>query len=214
MNKIVDEVISGKTDDKSTVSAGTFGLLALLFGEFGIHDFSMGWWKLGCGHLSLMLLGVMSLGFWTQGFLGPTLIVGSWAWAIGEVFYYRGKDVWWRADQIKDFLATARVTEILTGFMILLIGHLIHAIIVGKNCYASGCSGAGWTIVIIVWIGLVPFIINIICIFKTFTLRGKLSKWQLTDKRVIRNTIGVACLSIVIVALLVATIIVAFMNMR
>ena len=208
MDETTDKMISGKTDDKTTISAGTFGLLAFLFGEFGIHDFGMGWWKQGCSHLLLILLGIASVGFWPHGFLGPTLIVGSWAWAIGEVFYYRKKDVWWRADRAKDFLVTARVTEFLTGLLILPIGHLIYIAIAGQNNYASRRASFVLTFVFIICIEFIPFIIDIICIVKTFALRRKLSKWQLVDGRVVRNTIGVACLSIVMVALLKSVIVV------
>ena len=146
------------------ISPGSYGLLALFFGWLGVHDFAARYYKYGFLHLIMAVVALCVLPVNISSFLPPTLLFASWLWAIWEVVQFRKTFSIVRTQEVekRDYVIKAMVTEFFTVVSIIVVAVAIYFVISSKNCYASGCAGAGWAVAITIGIGFIPFVVAMV----------------------------------------------------
>jgi len=220
-NEIADNDATGKQKfiGKPKLSREVFNSLAFLFGGLGIHDFGMGWWVQGCTHLVWTALGVLSFAFLPNGsFLPPILIVGSWLFAIGEVFYYGKSGIWTQtttraknqALKQKEYLVVAKIAEVVGMLAIIANIVVMFFAINAKNCSASGCSGAGGAIVLAFCISTPLTLLGTLIIISALRLYGKIPNQSANTARhhTAMKSLGI----VLIIAVIAAISVLIFLN--
>ena len=195
------------------VSVGVFSVLAFFLGVFGAHDFAVGWKRQGWWHIATLVAAAIAVRFISiSSFLPPTLVFGGWLWAIVEMIDYRKKYSSLDPSVLRrrDCLAITVTAEVLSSVAIILDVVFIRLIALAKSCYGSGCSGAGWGIVLMVWISILPVILMIAFNISAFSCYKKLSEWEKKDKAVIVNRTIAKCLCILWVILTILVFITGF----
>ena len=210
------------TNDSVSISKGAFGTLAFLLGIIGIHDFAAKRYLCGCGHLALFIAAIVTHNVVIPNivtynnsfvyFLPIVLILGSWTWAVIESVHYQKKNsnVVAREEQIKKFTTMSIATEIITGLLILLVILAIAINIPGRNCYASGCDGAGFAVVFEVVIGAPIVFLDIFLIRTTLSQRKDYLIQYEQTKTISNHTaaigiLGIFLVTIILLAILITT---------
>ena len=198
-------------DDDETpqkkISPSSYGLLALFFGWLGIHDFSAGRHGYGCLHLIMAVIALCVLPFDISSFLPPTLLFVSWLWAIWETIQFRkANTLHVRTQEVDkhDYVTKAKVTEFFTVISIIAVAIAIYFVGSSRNCVASGCSGAGWAIVIAIGIGFIPFTVAVVLLIGELVSHHKMPQELKKDKTLKNHTIAMCCLGFI---LLLATVV-------
>ena len=204
--------MDGKTNSKDcAIPKGVFGILAFFLGALGVHDFATRRYLYGCYHLALTILGIVVFRSSQSSFLPPTLILGSWAWAIAEnITYQKSTDVVVTKNGLmRSFSVTSIVAEVATGLTILLSILATVINIQGRDCYASGCSAPGWAIVFEIWIGLPVVFVTIFLVSVALAQRKNLPTAYKHNGKVLYHTIASGVLGIIsitaIILMLLAT---------
>ena len=199
--------IEASAERRKMISSSSYGLLALFFGWLGIHDFRAERYGYGCVHLIMAAIALCILPFGISNFLPPTLLFISWLWAIWEAIRFRKTSdvlhVQTYEVKIRDYVIKAKVADFFTIVAIFAVIAAIYFVISFKNCYASGCSGAGWAIVIAISIGFIPFVIAVTLLISELASYYRMPE-VLKNNTVLKNyTVAMCCLGSI---LLVATV--------
>ncbi len=199
--------IEASAERRKMISSSSYGLLALFFGWLGVHDFSAERYGYGCVHLIMAAIALCILPFDISNFLPPTLLFISWLWAIWEAIRFRKtSDVLYiqtHEANTRDYIIKAKVADFFTVIAIVAVIATIYFVISSKNCYASGCSGAGWAIVIAIGIGFIPFVVAVTLLIGEFALYYRMSEVLKKNSILKNHTIIMCCLGSI---LLIATI--------
>ena len=195
----------------TNVSKNVFGILAFFLGALGIHDFAMGRYLYGCGHLALVVVAITIFSFNHNGVLPPSLALGSWVWAIRENVIYQkyGENTITEKNQMRSFLAIAIVAEVITMLVIVLSIIAMVTVLQFRNCYTAGCDGIGWTIVLEVWIGLPAILMMIFLINTALMQRKKYLTLYGSNKIIQYHTIILGILSVVLIIAIIIIILLA-----
>lgn len=197
------------------ISPSSYGLLALFFGWLGIHDFRAGCFGYGCLHLIMAVVALCVLPFDISSFLPPTLLFASWLWAIWETIRYRKTPniVHARTQEVdkRDYITKAKVTEFFAIIAIIAVVVTIYFVGSSRNCSASGCSGAGWAIVIAIGIGFIPFTVAVVLLIGELVSYHKMPQVFKKDTALKNHTIAMYCLGFVLLLVTVVLIILSAM---
>lgn len=202
-----ESAVDSSDSRQEKISPRSYGLLALFFGWLGIHDFSAGRHDYGCIHFIMALIALCVFPFSVSSFLPPTLLFASWLWAIWETIQFRKTNiVHARTQEVdkRDYIIKAKVTEFFA--IIAIIAVVVTTYFVGnsRNCSASGCSGAGWAIVIAIGIGFIPFTVAVVLLISELVSYHKMSQVLKKDTVLKNHNIAMYCLGF---ALLLVTVV-------
>lgn len=193
------------------ISPSSYGLLALFFGWLGIHDFRAGCFGYGCLHLIMAVVALCVFPFNVSSFLPPTLLFASWLWAIWETIQYRKTPnvVHARTQEVdkRDYITKAKVTEFFAIIAIIAVVVTIYFVGSSRNCSASGCSGAGWAIVIAIGIGFIPFTVAVVLLIGELVSYHRMPQVFKKDTALKNHTIAMYCLGFILLLVTVALII-------
>ncbi len=194
MSKTID------TDERMPISKWAFGIMAFFLGALGAHDFAAKRYLYGLMHAVLTILAVVIFYFSQSSFLPPTLFFGSWVWAIAENVAYQksSNNVVTQEGQMRSFLALAITAEVIVGLAILLGIWAIAMNDKRAHCYASGCSAAGWMIVIELYVGVPILFVTAFFIAAALAQKKNLSAGYRRSKSVLYHTIGLGVLSMLL----------------
>ncbi|MDO4746794.1 MAG: hypothetical protein Q4A70_00400 [Candidatus Saccharibacteria bacterium] len=206
-----ESAVDSSDSRQEKISPRSYGLLALFFGWLGIHDFSAGRHDYGCIHFIMTVIALCVFPFNVSSFLPPTLLFASWLWAIWETIQYRKTSnvVHARTQEVdkRDYVIKAKVTECFA--IIAIIAVVVTTYFVGsfRNCSASGCSGAGWAIVIAIGIGFIPFTVAVVLLIGELVSHHKMPQELKKDKTLKNHAIAMCCLGFILLLVTVALII-------
>ena len=181
---------------RGKISLRLYGLLAIFLGGLGIHDFAVKEWRLGCTHLVLTILAILSFRFISiDSFLPPTLLFINWVFAIVELIKYRKNisTIEPFINQRKTFLINAIVADSL--MILVILAHVLFLLFLtsSRSCYASGCDSAGWAVVILVWISALPIMMAVFFVVNAFSQYKRLSREDKSNKIIRLNALIMDC---------------------
>ena len=207
LNNSQRSAIGDNNNRQTIISSSSYGLLALFFGWLGVHDFRAERYGYGCVHLIMAAIALCVLPFNISSFLPPTLLFVSWLWAIWEAIRFKKTSnalhVQTHEVKIRDYAIKAKVTEFFVIVAIVAVIAAIYFVISSKNCYASGCSDAGWAIAITIGIGFIPFMVAVILLIGDFVSYYRMPEALKKNSTLKNHTITMCCLGSI---LLIATI--------
>ena len=146
----------------------------------------------------------------------PTLLFASWLWAIWETIRYRKTPnvVHARTQEVdkRDYVIKAKVTEFFAIIAIIAVVVTTYFVGSSRNCFASGCSGAGWAIVIAICIGFIPFTVTVVLLIGELVSYHKMPQVLKKDKTLKNHTIAMCCLGFILLLATVALIFLFFLS--
>ena len=197
---------------KQAISKEAFGILAFLLGAFGVHDFAAKRYSYGFGHLALTFLAIVLFSSSQSSFLPPTLILGSWVWAIVENNAYQkssGNTAATQKDETRGHLAFAKTAEV---FLCLAILSGIATIVMTIQSRSWVCkdTSCGWSKAFVTLLLIAIFILMTVlsAAFAGTTLsrRKDLSDAQKQTKNVLCHTNAIIVLGIILISTIVLVI--------